>query len=66
MCQNCGNAGCGGCKDCEHPVEIKYTSQIQYDGPRIEYPEIDLVIEKCTPLNEIIALFAEKLNELNP
>jgi hypothetical protein len=64
MCVNCGVSSCTG--TCDKPAEIKYTSQIIYDGPLINYPGIDLTIEPCDDLNDIIAKFAEKLNELAP
>lgn len=66
MCVNCGNITCGGCNTCNEPVEIKYSSQIQYDGPKIDLPGIDLLIEKCDPLNEVIEKLANKINELHP
>jgi hypothetical protein len=66
MCgkKNCGD--CSGCGECDQPAEIKYSSQIQYDGPKIVLPGIGLTIEKCTPLNEVISILANKINELHP
>ena len=63
MCMN----NCKGCNDCDKPTEIKYTSQIEYDGELIDLTDsIGLVIEPCENLNDIIKKIAEKINELHP
>ncbi len=68
-CTNCGNNNCNGCNSvsCPKPTEIKYTSQIQYDGDLIDLSaSIGLTIEPCDNLNDIIKAIAEKIEELHP
>ena len=62
----CAKNNCNGCDDCTKLTELKYTSQIIYDGDKIELPGISLVIEPCDTLNDIIARLANKINELHP
>lgn len=68
MCVNCGNNNCGGCgtPTCEKPTELKYTSQIVYDGDTINLVGINLTIECGDNLNDILAALANKINELHP
>jgi hypothetical protein len=69
MCVNCGNSSCHDCNGvvCPKPTELKYTSQIVYDGELIDLTDtIGLKIEPCENLNDIIKKIAEKMNELYP
>jgi len=66
MCQNCSKSNCSGCSDCTKSVELKYSSQVCYDGDTISLPAIGLTIEKGEPLNNVISILANKINELHP
>jgi hypothetical protein len=61
MCINCGNTGCNCAKD----AQIKYTSQIIYDGDKQVLLNAGITIEKCDTLNDIIVKLANKIEELS-
>ena len=63
MC-DCNN-NCKGCDDCAKPTELKYTSQIVYDGDKIDLPITGIVIEPCETVNDVIKKLAEKIEELH-
>lgn len=60
MCVNCGN----NC-DCTKSSELKYTSQIQYDGETIEMPNTGITIEECDTLNDVIKKLADAIETIN-
>jgi hypothetical protein len=61
MCVTCGTSNC----DCSKATEIKYTSQIIYDGEKKVLVTAGITIEKCDSLNDIISKFADKIEELS-
>ena len=61
MCVNCGASNC----DCTKSNEIKYTSQIIYDGEKKVWLNANITIEPCDTLNDIICKFGDKLEELS-
>jgi len=61
MCANNCNDDCG----CTKSSEIKYSSQIIYDGEKLDLPNSEILIQKCDSLNDIIAQLANKIEELN-
>lgn len=61
MCINCGSKNC----DCTQSNEIKYTSQIVYDGDTLPLLNAGITIEKCDTLNDVILKFANKIEELS-
>ena len=61
MCQN----NCNDCNDCTKSSEIKYSSQIIYDGDKMVLLNSGITIEPCDILNDIIVKLANKIEELS-
>jgi len=55
---------CKSNTSCEKTTELKYTSQIIYDGDPIVLQNAGINIDPCDNLNDIITKFAEKIEEL--
>lgn len=61
MCAGNCNDDCG----CTKSSEIKYTSQIIYDGEKLDLLNSGILIQPCDTLNDVITQLANKIEILS-